>query len=115
MSLNEILSIAVPALITTVLIPFIATAISALTNFLKTKANNAKLDKYFDMANDAVTTAVAEVMQTFVSEMKKAGTWDKETAEKAFTMARTKAIEIMGAAALTVLPEIVGDVEAWIR
>jgi hypothetical protein len=115
MTTNEILNILVPALITTVLIPFIATAFSALTNFLKTKANNAKLDKYFDMANDAVTTAVAEVMQTFVSEMKKAGTWDKETAEKAFAMARTKAIEIMGAAALTVLPEIVGDVEAWIR
>jgi arginine deiminase len=115
MTLSEILNIAVPALITTVLIPFIATAISALTEYLKTKANNAKLDKYFEMANDAVITAVAEVMQTFVSEMKKSGQWNEESAKKAFEMAKLRAIEIMGTAALKALPEVVGDVEAWLK
>ncbi|SHI11504.1 hypothetical protein SAMN02745823_02547 [Sporobacter termitidis DSM 10068] len=115
MNISEILNIAIPALLTTVIIPFLATAITALTSYIKTKTNNAKLDKYFEMANDAVVTAVSEVMQTFVSEMKKAGTWDKDTAVKALEMAKLKAQEIMGVEALKALPEIVGDVEAWLN
>jgi len=114
MTYSEILNIAIPALISTVLIPFIATAISALTNYLKTKADNAKLDKYFDMASDAVITAVAEVMQTFVKTLKDSGEWNEENAKKAFEMAKFRAMETMSAAALKALPEIVGDVEAWL-
>jgi hypothetical protein len=114
MTTSEILNIAVPALITTVLIPFVATAISALTEYIKTRTKNAKLDKYFDRANDAVVTAVAEVLQTFVLTLKNSGEWSGENAGKAFEMAKLRAIEIMGAAALKALPEIVGDVEKWL-
>ena len=114
MTITEILNLAVPALITTVLIPFLVTAITAFTNYIKTKTKNATLDKYLDRANDAVVTAVAEVMQTFVDSMKKADAWDKEAAEKAFEMAKLRAIEIMGAAALQALPEVVGDIEKWL-
>jgi hypothetical protein len=115
MTANEILSIAVPALITTVLVPFIASMISVLTTWIKAKTSNAMVDKYINLAGDAVNTAVAEVMQTFVSTMKTAGTWDSEAAAKAFNMAKKRAIQIMGAAALDALPAIVGDTEAWLK
>jgi hypothetical protein len=114
MTITEILNIAVPALISTVLIPLIASAVAALTGYIKTKTKNAKLDKYFDRANDAVVTAVAEVLQTFVTTLKNSGEWNGENAAKAFEMAKLRAIEIMGASALKALPEIVGDVEKWL-
>jgi hypothetical protein len=114
MTTSEILNIALPTLITTVLIPFIATAISALTEYIKTKTKNVTLDKYIERANDAVITAVAEVMQTFVVTMKKSGDWNGENAKKAFEMARLRATEIMGIAAIKALPDLVGDVEKWL-
>lgn len=110
MTTTELISIIINA----ALIPLIAWGIGELTAFLKTKANNEKLDKYFDMANDAVMTAVEEVMQTFVLTLKKEGKWDEETARQALEMAKIKAQEIMGAAVLKALPEIVGDLEAWL-
>lgn len=97
-----------------VLVPILAWAVSELTGYLKSKANNEALNKYFDLANDAVVTAVQETMQTFVSTMKKAGTWNEETAAEALRMAKLKAQEIMGAAAYKALVEIVGDVDAWL-
>ncbi len=110
MTTTDILSLIINA----ALVPLVAWAVSELTAFLKSKANNEALDKYFNMANDAVTTAVKEVMQTYVSTLKAAGKWDEEAAKEALRMAKMKAQEIMGAAALKALPEIVGDVEAWL-
>lgn len=110
MDINEIIVLIINAAI----IPLLAWAVSALTDYLKQKADNDKLDKYFDLANDAVITAVSETMQTFVSEMKKSGDWNKEAAARALSMAKLRAQEIMGAAAYMMLAEIVGDVDAWL-
>ena len=101
-------------LINAALIPLVAWGINELTSYLKAKANNEQLDKYFELANDAVITAVEEIMQVFVSAWKKNGTWTEEAAKDAFEMAKLKAQELMGATVLKALPEIVGDVEAWI-
>jgi|BioPla2DNA2_1021312.scaffolds.fasta_scaffold105973_2 NADH/NAD ratio-sensing transcriptional regulator Rex len=114
MTLSEILNIVLPSLMTAVIIPLLVAVGKAVSNYFKEKTNSEKLQKYFDMANDAIVTAVAEVMQTFVETMKREGAWNKEAAEKAFELAKMRAIEIMGVAALQALPEIVGDVEAWI-
>jgi hypothetical protein len=109
-TLNSILQ----SLITLVIIPAVIALGKAAFDYIRTKTHNAQLDKYLDMANDAIVTAVAETMQTFVTTLKNSGQWDEEAAKKAFDMAKQKAVEIMGAAALRALPEIVGDFEAWL-
>jgi hypothetical protein len=100
------------------LIPAVVAALGVVTkalwDWLKARTKNAALDKYMDRANDAVLTAVAETMQTFVSTMKNEGKWNNETAKKAFEMSLLRAKEIMGAAVLQALPEIVGDLEKWL-
>ena len=100
------------------LIPAVVAALGVVTkalwDWLKARTKNAALDKYMDRANDAVLTAVAETMQTFVTTMKNEGKWNKETAQKAFEMSLLRAKEIMGAAVLQALPEIVGDLEKWL-
>lgn len=110
MDINEIVSL----LLNAAIIPFVAWAVSAFTAYLKDKADNDRLNKYFDLANDAVVTAVSETMQTFVSEMKKSGEWNKDAAVRALGMAKLRAQEIMGAVAYMMLAEIVGDVDAWL-
>jgi hypothetical protein len=100
------------------LIPAIVAALGVVTkalwDWLKAKTKNAALDKYMDRANDAVLTAVAETMQTFVTTMKNEGQWNRETARKAFEMSLIRAKEIMGLAVLQALPEVVGDLEKWL-
>jgi hypothetical protein len=114
MTTSEILNLVLPTLISAVFIPLIIAAGKAISTYFKTKTANEKLQAYFDAANNAVTTAVAETMQTFVSAMKTSGTWDQDAAKKALEMAKLKAQQIMGVAALQSLPEIVGDAEAWL-
>ena len=110
MEFSEILNIVLPILLTSVIIPLIL----SVGDYIKKQAKTEMQQKYFNYACDAVTTAVAETMQTFVSTMKKNGTWTEESAKQALEMAKLKAQEIMGVAALSALPEIVGDVETWL-
>lgn len=110
MDFSEILNIVIPILLTSVIIPLILGA----GEYIKKKAKTEMQQKYFAFACDAVVTAVAETMQTFVTTMKNNGTWTDESAKQALEMSKLKAQEIMGVAALNALPEIVGDVETWL-
>ena len=114
MTTSEILNLVLPSLVTAVIIPLIIGIGNAIKNYVKSKTNNAKLEKYIDMANDAIVTAVAEVMQTFVTTMKKNGEWNTENASKAFELAKFKAVEIMGAEIKAAIPDVVGDFDAWL-
>jgi ABC-type polysaccharide transport system permease subunit len=114
MDWDSILNTAIPLLISAVVIPLIVAAGNAVKKYFNTKTTNERLQHYFDMAADSITTAVAETMQTFVTTMKNEGKWDAATAQKAFEMAKNRAIELMGVAAYKVLPEIVDDVEKWL-
>lgn len=114
MNTSEILNLVIPSLLTAVIIPLIIGLGNAIKNYVKAKTNSAKMEKYIDMANDAIITAVAEIMQTFVTTLKNNGEWNAENAKKAFGLAKFKAIEIMGAEIKTAIPEIVGDFDAWL-
>jgi len=114
MTLSEILNLALPTLLTAVIIPLLIGIGNAIKIYVRTKTNNAKLEKYIEQANDAVITAVAEVMQTFVTTMKNSGQWTEENASKALELAKYKAIELIGADALNALPAVVGDMQAWL-
>jgi len=114
METSEILNLIIPTLLTAIIIPLLIVIGNALKTYLQTKTNNAILDKYIEQANDAIVTAVAEVMQTFVTTMKNNGEWNAESAKKALQLAKYKAIELMGAATLNAIPTVVGDFEAWL-
>ena len=114
MTTSEILNLVIPTLLTAVVIPLIIGLGNAAKNYVKSKTNSAKMEKYIDMANDAIFTAVAEVMQTFVTTMKKNGDWNKENAAKALELAKYKAVEIMGAEIKAAIPDVVGDFDAWL-
>lgn len=113
MNFSEFMNIVAPYLVPAVVAAFGVIA-TALWNWLRAKMKSETLDRYINRANDAIMTAVAETMQTFVTTMKNEGKWNSETAKKAFEMSLLRAKEIMGAAALQALPEVIGDVEKWI-
>jgi hypothetical protein len=104
----------IATLVSIVLIPLVTWLVDTLVKYLKEKTDNARLNKYYDIAADAVLTAVAEVMQTYVSTLKKEGKWTDETAAIALEMAKSKALDVMGAAAFRAIGEIVTDTEAWL-
>jgi hypothetical protein len=106
----DILDQATPLIITAIVIPMLLAAGRAISK----KFNTVMQQKYFNMAQNAVITAVAETMQTFVSALKKEGKWDAEAAKKAFEMSKLKAMQIMGVAVIQAMPEIVIDFEAWL-
>lgn len=110
MTTSEILNLILPTLLTAVIIPLLI----GVGNAIKKKYQLEVNQKYLEAAVDSVTTAVAEVMQTFVTTMKKQGEWNTENAKKAAEMARLRAIEIMGVAVLQAMPAIVTDFEAWL-
>lgn len=114
MTTSEILNLVIPTLLTAVIIPLLIGIGNKVKDFYETKTNSAKMDKYIDQANDAIITAVAETMQTFVTTMKNSGQWNEENAMKALELAKYKAIELIGADALNALPEVVGDLQAWL-
>jgi hypothetical protein len=104
----------IATLVSIVLIPLATWLVDTLVKYLKEKTDNARLNKYYDIAADAVLTAVAEVMQTYVSTLKKEGKWTDETAAIALEMAKSKALDVMGAAAFRAIGEVVVDTEAWL-
>lgn len=114
---NETLNIIIAAIIVptlAALVPLLIAFINSKTNELKQKAKNEKLNKYIDIANDAVKTSVVSVYQTFVDALKKEGTFDEQAQKVAFTEAKNKAIVIMGDAAREALSSIYGDLDVWI-
>ncbi len=113
MSWTEIFNAIAPYLIPA-LVAAATAVLGALWNWIRTKTKNAALDKYMELANDAIITAVAETMQVFVTTIKNEGGWNDEAKAKAFEMAKIKAIEIMGAAAKQAIPQVVGDFEQWL-
>lgn len=84
------------------------------TAMLQQELDNETASKYMDMACDAVAQAVTYTAQTYVDALKAEGGFDKGKQIAAFEMARNKAKQILGAAALEALGEIYGDFDTWL-
>lgn len=110
---NTILtSVIVPVLIA--LVPFLVNYINKLSEQVKGKINDAKIEKYIIIAEDAIETAVVATAQTFVDAIKGTDGWTDEAKKKAFEQAKNQAILIMGSAARLALKEVYGDIDTWI-
>ena len=80
--------------------------------------NMAKVDiqrKYLDRAEHLVEDAVAQVQQTYVSEMKKQNMFDKTAQAIAFGKARDAVLEMMNERTKEIVTEAVGDFEAYLK
>ena len=76
--------------------------------------DNETASKYMSMACDAVAQAVAYTAQTYVDTLKAEGAFTKEKQLEAFTKAKGKTKEILGAAVVAALGEIYGDFDVWL-
>jgi len=109
-------------LTTVIIIPMLAILTKYIQVFLKSrvleleqKVENENLMKYIRIAEDAIETAVVSVNQTFVDEMKKQGIFDQASMEKAFHLAKDKAVSIMDSYAKETLKDAYSDVDAWLE
>jgi hypothetical protein len=114
---SEMISMA----ITVVVIPILGIIAKYIVMLLKSKVtelehniHNDTLNKYLNLAEDAIETAVISVNQTFVDAMKKQGTFDHNAMEKSFHIAKNKALAVMGASAVSALKDVYKDMDVWL-
>ena len=73
---TELLLNIIQSVLTTVLIPLLGWGVSTLVNFLNSKINNAKIEKYITFAGQVVESVVKETSQTYVNSLKESGKFD---------------------------------------
>lgn len=112
--MNEILLNIISVVVTSILIPLITYLGIRLSAYLKTKIENEKQHKYIDAAIDVVTIAVTTVMQTYVDNLKKNGSFTKEAQIEAFTKAKDAALKLITAEAKNAITAVYGDFDAWL-
>lgn len=75
-------------LVTVVVLSLISIAGTQLIKFINSKIKNNELAKQLSTATEIVTNAVRVVFQTYVGELKKSGTFDKEVQIEALDKAK---------------------------
>ncbi len=118
---NIISSEMLNSIFTIIVIPLIGILSKYATAFFKEKAEesrqytqNNRLRRYIDIAEDALETAVSVVSQTYVDSLKKEGGFDINAQEKAFSLAKEKAVGIMGSNVKRALECVYEDMDIWI-
>lgn len=101
--------------ITSILLPLIAWGVSAFVKWLKSKTDNALIEKYIDFASNAVEMAVKETTQTYVDALKKEGKFDAEAQKEAFDRSFITAKGLLTDVATDAINIVYGDVDAWLK
>lgn len=112
--MNELLLNILSVVVTTIIIPLITFLGIKLNNFLKTKVQNEKMQKYLDAATKAVTLAVTTTTQTYVDNLKKSGEFTAEAQQEAFKRAKEKALALITQDAKNALEALYGDFNEWL-
>ena len=117
MNTQEIIEMVVQILIVPILgavATFVVAYLRAKAELVKDTINNEIVDKYIYMAESIVTTAVLQVNQVFVDELKKRGKFDKERQQEAFEKCKSIVIGLLNDNAKTVLEYVYGDLNDWV-
>lgn len=85
------------------------------TDQLKQQSDNELLNKYIEMASEAVVQAVTCTAQTFVDSLKAEGKFDKEKQLEAFQKAKQMVLDILGDTTVKALYELYGDFNTWLN
>ena len=109
-----------PAVLTTVLpilCGFLCRLLKRLADRVTQSMKDEKVKALTNEIEKAVSAAVIYVNQTFVDELKKAGTFgeDPEYAEEAFRTAYETAIETISSDAMNWISETFGDVRKYLE
>ena len=113
--MNEILLNIISVVVTSIVIPLLTYLGIRLSNYLKTKIESEKLHKHLDNAIEAVTIAVATVMQTYVDSLKKSGNFTKEAQKAAFLQAKDAALKLITDETKNAITANFGDFNAWLE
>lgn len=113
--MNEILLNVISVVVTSIIIPLITYLGVKLSAYLKTKVESEKLHKHLDTAIEAVTIAVAAVMQTYVDNLKKNGSFTKEAQKAAFLQAKDAALKLITDETKNAITANFGDFNAWLE
>lgn len=97
----------VGTVVTGILIPFV-------TNWLKSKTDNANLQYVIDELSQTVQTSVNHVNQTFVNQLKADGKFDADSQAKALKMAVEESVNSLTAKTVKILGKEGIDIETLI-
>ena len=81
----------------------------------KTFVEHEKLNRYIDYAQEAITTAVTSVSQTYVDSLKKSGQFDKTAANNAKKQAIEIAEKLISDNSKIAIETVFGDFEEYIN
>ena len=97
----------VGTVVTGILIPFV-------TNWLKSKTDNANLQYVIDELSKTVQTSVNHVNQTFVNQLKADGKFDADNQAKALKMAVEESVNSLTAKTVKILGKEGIDIETLV-
>jgi hypothetical protein len=112
----------IDTIIGVVVIPLLGALTTFLINYLRVKSDELKCkisninqQKYVQLAEDVITTAVTTIQQTFVDELKKGGGFTKERQAEAFEKCKTLVLDLLSENTIILLGYLYGDVTDWIE
>lgn len=117
MEINELLTTITQMVIIPLLIALTGYAvkwINAKANETKAATKNEYADKYLDMLNNTITSAVIAVNQTYVDSLKQKNAFDKAAQEEAFKRVYETVMLTITEEADRYLEEMIGDLNAYI-
>lgn len=99
----------------TVLTGLIGYGFFLLRTFTLSKIRNEELKTIAEVSFEIVGTAVADVSENFVKELKKDGKFSKEDARTALELAKSKAKQQISKRAKELIEKHHGDFEKWLE
>lgn len=97
-----------------VLTTFFVKWVRAKSAEIKTKIDDATLEKYLTMLTETISDCVIATNQTYVESLKQQGKFDAEAQKEAFLLTSNAVIEILSDDAKTYLTAAIGDLNTYI-
>lgn len=97
-----------------VLTTFFVKWVNAKSAEIKTKIDDATLEKYLTMLTATISDCVIATNQTYVESLKQQGKFDAEAQKEAFLLTSNAVIEILSDDAKIYLTAAVGDLNTYI-
>ena len=112
--MNDILINVIGAIVTLVLIPLIGFGGKALVNLINEKVKNEKLKKCLTTATEIVGKSVDTIAQTYVNELKAAGSFTPDSQQAAFGKALENAKALISDEAKQIIQTVHSDFDKWL-
>lgn len=112
---NQMVLNIIEVAINSIIIPLLAWGVKSLVDWLKSKTDNALIEKYIDFASGAVDIAVKETTQTYVDSLKKQGKFDAEAQKEAFNKTFNTAKNLLTEMSVDAIEIVYGDVDEWLK